>query len=372
MKRYPKRPYLISGYRYGQLWLIIPLCLFLIFCKGCGIIGSLLVLGFWYWYSIQASDQEWKKECDMGIASVHCEKGYLESQGFREHHGSHLEEITKISITQEMIDEYKNEIKNKNILGNKNINDVHFIDDKAYVCCGFGIVLIDLKRMEVSDTYIIGENGSYLSVNDITLYDDKLYAATSNGVYYADYESNNLADFSQWTRDTSMIHDDLNYSEIETFGDRLYANYSRNEYNTDTLFVYDGEKWDYHKSNSYSIKRNIRAYDDRLLITAHYSVMALDHNDDVISTYSGNVEPFDCIYDSDEKYYWIGDANYSLFKWTPKVSCDSIPFNGPYSNSVFEMKSMGDQLWVAPGGYSMTWGKNWMVSSVILTTNGIT
>lgn len=253
-----------------------------------------------------------------------------------------------------------NEIKNKNILGNKNINDVYFIDDKAYVCCGFGIVLIDLKRMEVSDTYIIGENGSYLSVNDITLYDDKLYAATSNGVYYADYESNNLADFSQWTRDTSMIHDDLNYSEIETFGDRLYANYSRNEYNTDTLFVYDGEKWDYHKSNSYSIKRNIRAYDDRLLITAHYSVMALDHNDDVISTYSGNVEPFDCIYDSDEKCYWIGDSNNSLFKWIPKVSCDPIPFNGPYSNSVFEMKAMGNQLWVAPGGYSMTWAKNWM------------
>ena len=153
------------------------------------------------------------------------------------------------------------DIKNKSILGNKSINEVYFIDDKAYVCCGFGIVLIDMTKMEVKDTYVIGENNSYLNVNDITLYDGKLYAATSNGVYYADYDNNNLADFSQWTKDTSMIHSDLNYSEIEVFNNELLANYSRNEYGTDTLFVYNGKVWDYFSYKTYSIKRNIKACD---------------------------------------------------------------------------------------------------------------
>ena len=61
-----------------------------------------------------------------------------------------------------------------------------------------------MNRKEIHDTYIIGKNGTYINVNDITLYNNKLYAATSNGVYYADYPNEHLADFSQWTLDTSM------------------------------------------------------------------------------------------------------------------------------------------------------------------------
>ena len=166
------------------------------------------------------------------------------------------------------------DIKNKNIIGNKNINNIYFIEDKAYLSCSFGIVLLDLNKMEIKETYIIGDNGSYLNVNDITLYNDKLYAATSNGIYYADYNNKNLVDFSQWTHDTSLIHDDLNYSEIETFNNRLIANYSINKYNADTLFAYDGNKWDYYIKKSTSNKRSIRAYVDRLLVTAFYSVTA--------------------------------------------------------------------------------------------------
>lgn len=263
-----------------------------------------------------------------------------------------------------------NDIKHKNILGNKSINDVYFIEDKAYVCCGFGIVLINLSRMEVEDTYIIGENGVQLNINDITLYNGKLYAATSNGIYHADYDSNNLADFSQWSRDVGLIHSDLNYSEIETFGNRLLANYSRNVYNTDTLFVYDGENWDYHEKVSNSIKRSIRAYEDRVVIAANYSIMVLGIDDKILSTYDTNVEPFDCIYEGND-IYWIGDKTKSLMKWIKGVSCNAIRFNGPYNNLVFEMKARGDQLWVAPGGYSSTWAKNWIKDGVYYYTDDV-
>ena len=261
------------------------------------------------------------------------------------------------------------DIKNKNILGNKNINSIYFIDDKAYLCCGFGIVLLDLKRIEIKETYIIGENGSYINVNDITLYKDKLYAATSQGIYYADYNNKNLVDFSQWTKDTSLIHADLNYSEIETFNDQLLANYSINKYNTDTLFVYDGNQWDYHEYETYSIKRNIRAYGDRLVAAANYSIFALGSDNNIIQSYSNKLEPLDCIYDKNENVYWIADKNNSLYKLTPGKSCDSIVFNGPYSNSVFELKSCGEQLWVAPGGHSSTWSKNWAKDGVFYYTN---
>ncbi len=256
------------------------------------------------------------------------------------------------------------DIKNKNILGDKSINDIYFIDNEAYLSCSFGIVLINLNKKEIKETYIIGENGSYLNINDITLYNNKLYAATSNGIYYADYNNKNLVDFSQWAQDSTLIHKNLNYSEIETFNNQLLANYSRNEYNTDTLFVYDGNKWDYHAHNTPSIKRSIRAYDDQIVMAANYSIIALGTDNKIIQLYNKNIEPFDCIYDKNEDVYWIADKTNSIYKLIPRVSCNPIIFNGPYSNSVFELKARGEALWVAPGGYSSTWAKNWMKDGV--------
>lgn len=260
------------------------------------------------------------------------------------------------------------DIKNKNILGNKSINDVYFIDDMAYVCCGFGIVVIDLTKMEVKDTYIIGQNGSYLNINDITLYDGKLYAATSHGIYYANYDNNNLADFSQWTHDSS-IHKNINYSEIETFDNRLFANYSRNEYGTDTLFVYNGETWNQIDYKNHSIKRDIRAYDDRIVMSTQYSVVVLGTDNKVMLYYDKSVEAFDCIYDKDKNTYWYGDRKRSLVKLYPDKTTEDINFNGPYSNLAFELKAVDNQLWVAPGGYASDWSKRWINDGVFYYTD---
>lgn len=256
------------------------------------------------------------------------------------------------------------DIKNKNILADKTINDVCFMDNLVYVCCGFGIVVINLDKMEVKDTYIIGENSSYLSINDIALYNDKLYAATSSGIYYADHDNNNLADFSQWTRDDSMIHNNLNYSEIEVFNGKIYANYSENKYNKDTLFVYENGRWDYLKKAGYSIKRDIRAYDDRLVITEHYSVKAINKDNNNILHFNQDVEPFAAIYDNVSDIYWIGDRNNSLIKTYPDNTFEYINFNGPYSINSFEIEAEGNQLWVASGGYTSTWAKRWLSDGI--------
>ena len=275
----------------------------------------------------------------------------------------------------DIIDRDKNitnisDIKNKNILGSKSINDVYFIEDKAYLCCSFGVVVIDLNKMEIKDTYTFRKDDSYLNINDITLYNNKLYAATSDGIYYADYQNKNLVDFSQWTKDTSLIHADLNYSEIETFNNQIFANYSRYQYDTDTLFVYDGEKWDYCSFSTSSTKRSIRAYEDRIVISAYYSVSSYGTDNELIHTYySFKTEPFDCIYDKDKNIYWFADRKNSIYKFIPGQSCNPIVFNGPYSNNVFELKTRGDQLWVAPGGYSSVWAKNWIKDGVFYYTN---
>lgn len=256
------------------------------------------------------------------------------------------------------------DIKNKNILADKTIHDFFFDGNLVYVCCGFGIVVIDIDRVEVKDTYIIGDNGSYLNVNDIAIYNGKLYAATSHGIYFADHGNNNLADFSQWTHDTSINNDELNFSEIETFNGKLLANYSENKYGTDTMFVYDGIKWDYHENINHLIKRDVRTYDDKLMLVEHYSLKIMNKNNSIINSFSTDLEPFSAVYDKSDDVYWIGDRYNSLVKMFGDKTCEYVRFNGPYSVDAFEMKAGSNQLWVASGGYTSTWAKSWLNNGV--------
>lgn len=53
-----------------------------------------------------------------------------------------------------------NDIRNKEIIGNKTINGIFLQGNYAYLSCGFGIVVIDLVRKEVHDTYLIGPEGA--------------------------------------------------------------------------------------------------------------------------------------------------------------------------------------------------------------------
>ena len=90
------------------------------------------------------------------------------------------------------------DIKDKDILGNKTINNITFKDEFAYLSCGFGIVVLDMEREEVKDTYYIGPNGNALNVLDLTYNESFFYAATENGIYYADVNSIALADYNNW------------------------------------------------------------------------------------------------------------------------------------------------------------------------------
>ena len=55
-------------------------------------------------------------------------------------------------------------ILNSSIIGDKTIYSLYSHSKFVYLCTGFGIVVIDLEREEIKDTYIIGDNGSQLSL----------------------------------------------------------------------------------------------------------------------------------------------------------------------------------------------------------------
>lgn len=266
------------------------------------------------------------------------------------------------------------DIRNKEIIGNKTINSIFLFNDYAYLSCGFGIVVVDLVREEIHDTYLIGPEGSFINVLDLTIYDDRFYAATESGIYFAPLNSPNLADFNQWTKDMGLIHPNLRYTQVERFKEKLYINYSRNVFNTDTLFVYDGSSWDYFDLSNTSLHPQLRAHDDRFLIVNNYNVYVYNENMELLhSIYAPEdrgIEPLAAVMDQ-EGNVWIGDRRRGLVKtFNNGFSGEFILPNGPATTNVYELKARGENVWVAPGGRRNDWGKTYMTDGVFSYVDG--
>lgn len=257
------------------------------------------------------------------------------------------------------------DIKDKNIVGNKNINHIFFDGDLAYVACGFGIVVFDLKKEEVKDSYYIGDQGDAVNVTDVAIYNGRIYASTDDGIYYAAKDATNLANYSAWHFDTSLIHPHLPYSEMEVFADKLLLNYDGG-FNADTLFVLNDTQWSYFDVNSISQKQELRAYDDRLLICNNYDVRVYDRNmTETLNIYhpAGAIQPNSAAIDKNG-HYWIGDTFRGLIKTTNSWDNMDVMPNGPSSKNAFELQACGDQVWIATGGHASNWGKRYMKDGV--------
>ena len=257
------------------------------------------------------------------------------------------------------------DIKDKNIVGNKYINHVFFDGDLAYVACGFGIVVFDLKKEEVKDTYYIGDQGDAVNVTDIAFFNGRIYASSDDGIYYASQNAPNLANYSAWQFDTSLIHPHLAYTEMEVFGGKLYLNYDGG-FNADTLFVNNGNQWGYYNKQDVSQKMELRAYSNCFLMTNRYAVRVFDQNmNETLNIYSPghSIVPLSSAMDKSGNY-WIGDSKRGLIKTSDGWNNLDIMPNGPASKNVFELQACGDQVWIATGGHAANWGKRYLKEGV--------
>ena len=72
-------------------------------------------------------------------------------------------DFLKGSVTKNLSD-----IQRSTISGNKTINSIYASMGTAYLSTGLGIVLINLNKYEIKDTWIIGNAGRQISINAFT------------------------------------------------------------------------------------------------------------------------------------------------------------------------------------------------------------
>lgn len=82
---------------------------------------------------------------------------------------------------------------NKSMTENKTVNNITISGNYAYLSTGFGVLKIDVRDAEISDTYNLGMN-----ITDCAIEDNTIYAKTSSGIY-AGNTNDNLLDKRNWS-----------------------------------------------------------------------------------------------------------------------------------------------------------------------------
>lgn len=90
------------------------------------------------------------------------------------------------------------DIKRSTISGNKNIASIFCQNKLAYLCSGLGIIIADLSKYDIKDTWIIGNNGAQVNINGFTANNNFFYAATDEGLKRITANSPNPSDFRNW------------------------------------------------------------------------------------------------------------------------------------------------------------------------------
>ena len=89
--------------------------------------------------------------------------------------------------------------KNKNMTADKTVNNITINGNYAYLSTGFGIIKLNVKDAEISDTYNLG-----MQVTDCAILGHMIYAQTAAGVY-AGNTADNLLDKNNWQTTTERI-----------------------------------------------------------------------------------------------------------------------------------------------------------------------
>ncbi|MBK7173956.1 MAG: T9SS type A sorting domain-containing protein [Bacteroidales bacterium] len=251
------------------------------------------------------------------------------------------------------------DIKRKPILGNKTINKILISGKYAYLSCGFGIVVLDIEREEIHDTYLIGPLGTQINVNALTKGDDnRFYAATEKGIYSAD-ASTNLAYFDNWVKESGLPAPDNNYNLIAAFGGRIYANSTKMVWDKDSLYVKKESGWEYFNPTNHSNRTSMLVSNDRLLVCNYLTVDVFKSDGSPESSYysynPGNIRPNDARYDENGDL-WIADNDKGLWKIDETFTGQQYLINGPINSQVAAMGISGTTLWAVPGGRNASFG----------------
>ena len=269
------------------------------------------------------------------------------------------------------------DLKNSTVPADKSINDIYFLNGKAYLACGFGIVVVDIAKNEISESYIIGQNTTYVNVQNLEIIDGQWHASTDEGIYVADVSNPFLVSFESWNERDDLPFPEPNIlnHEINSQSEYLFIQDPDNEEAVYRIFYKDLDSSTWEEWDEYRITEFTDIYlDEENFVTQDFFsiyIYDLEHNlvHETWTMGSQNVRGNTCIKDS-RGMYWMADKESGLLGDNFTNNYFHVIPPGPYSRNVRRMDAYNHNIWAAGGGLNASFVSQWNGSGVYGLVDG--
>ena len=187
------------------------------------------------------------------------------------------------------------DIKN-NSTGSVSVNELKIIGNKAYIATNIGLVIFDIKRREISNTYRF-DTQVYSSV----ILSDSIICATQGGMYLG-LLSDNLLDSSKW-----KLLRNIRFRNLFEFDGQL------------TGYSFDNRVWTINRSNASltNVKDNVTAvsflHDGKLALIQDTAVTVLTN----LSDQTQLIFPYPVNHImTDSRYVWASQGIFGLCQYS--------------------------------------------------------
>jgi len=212
----------------------------------------------------------------------------------------------------------------------KTVNQIVFYNRRAYLSCAFGILVLDMDKKEVLDTYIVGDEGKYSPVYSVCTDGTFLYALMNNTIKKARLDDSNLLDYSHWSEKIAFPDEGTFVSMVA--GDNTLFLAKKNA----GLYRYQiaAQQWDCLQFNVLGKEVSLHRAQDRVLLSKA----------DTLVAYSLAGELLDSIamQNSDADYtqgtYWLAAQVAGLIAYRADADFTVYLLDGPLSQTCQKME----------------------------------
>ncbi len=250
------------------------------------------------------------------------------------------------------------DIYNKYIPGNKRINRIRTAGKFAYLACEFGIVVVDMVKREIHDTWKPGTGTDDTEVFDVAFGNDQVFAAAINGVWHADQSNPGLSYYGNWNRINDLPSPDTKYTHVIFSGGRLYVNESNPYSSGDAVYAVENGCF-FFSGTPGVINTSFDPSAGGFTISSSGSVQCYDNSGALLKTISSYGWGIPNIAQGiiDGSNIWLADINYGLVKGENTSRYVLLNLPGPASNSVAGILSASGKTIICGGGADNSWNK---------------
>lgn len=246
------------------------------------------------------------------------------------------------------------DIKRSSIAGNKTIYNIYCKDGLAYLCSGLGVIVVNLSKYEIKDTWLIGNNGGQIKVNGFTSDGLQFYIATEEGIKSISVNSPGISNYANWKNLSGS--NGISNGAVKNI---VFTNNGIVAEKNDSLFILNGSNWSLLYTDASWPIVNTSASENKLLVCQRTAggnarVIMLNATGSIERkiSQSGVISlPRSAIVDNG--VIWTADQFGGLSKFT--AGFESYIPNGPPGTADGEMIIKNNTVYAAAGSVNNAW-----------------